>query len=552
MNGEARYTLGLDYGTLSARAALVDVSDGTERATRSAPYPHGVMERALPDGTPLARDWALQHPADYLQVLEQIVPPLLREAGIAPGQVIGIGIDFTASTVLPVKADGTPLCLLEAYRGHPHAYCKLWKHHAAQPQARRMEAIARERKEPFLDDYGGRISSEWLLPKLWQVLEEAPELYGAMDAFVEAADWLAYQLTGVLARNSCCAGYKACYNKRRGYPSKAYFRALDPRLETVVEDKLAGPVVPSGSRVGGLTAGMAQRLGLREGIPVAAPIVDAHVGVIAAGVDRPGILLGILGTSACFMLLSEKEIQVKGICGVVEDGIVPGYLGYEAGLTGMGDVYAWVADRVAGPRECEAARAEGLSLHAYLTRQAAAQRPGQHGLLALDWLNGNRSVLVDAELSGLLLGLTLQTTAADIYRAMLEATAFATRMILESFRESGIDIDALWVTGGISRKNPLAMQILSDVLDMPVRVVDAEEGGALGSAIFAAAAAGAYPSLQAAMRAMGRTRGETVRPLPAHVPAYDALYAEYVQLHDYFGRGGNDVMKRLLARKGQA
>ena len=544
-----QYAIGVDFGTLSGRAALVDITNGQEIATAMYDYPHGVMDKCLPTGRQLPANWALQHPQDYLDVLTHTIPAVLQKAGVDSKQVAGLGIDFTASTVMPILKDGTPLCFLPQYENEPHAYVKLWKHHAAQDQASRMTETAKRREESFLNHYGGKISSEWAFPKLMQLLEEAPEIYGAMDAWIEAADWLTFLLTGTQTRNACCAGYKACYHMRMGYPSSSYFAALDKRLETVVQDKMNAPVLPSGAKAGFLTPVMADKLRLPAGTAVSVPVIDAHVCVPAAGIDGPGKMLGILGTSACYMLLSHEEMQVPGICGMVEDGIVPDYLGYEAGLSCMGDHFAWAAEHCVTEADREKARAAGMGLHAYLTEQARNLQPGQSGLLALDWWNGNRSTLVDVRLTGLLLGLTLHTTSAEIYRALLEATAFGTRMIVENFREHGIPVEEFYATGGISKKNSLAMQIYADVLHMPVKVVDTSEGGALGSAIFAAVAAGLYSSVKEATHVMGRPCAAIYTPCDSNTPVYDMLYAEYARLYDFFGRGENDVMKRLLTIK---
>lgn len=544
-----KYAIGIDYGTLSGRAVLVNTTDGRELASAVYPYPHGVMERELPDGTPLGIDWALQHPQDYLDVLYHTVPEVIRQAGVSPRDVIGIGTDFTACTVLPVKKDGTPLSFMKEFSANPHAWVKLWKHHAAQDEANRLNEVAEKRGEKWLANYGGKVSSEWAFPKLWQVLNEAPDIYDAMDLWVEAGDWIVWQLTGALTRNSCAAGYKALYNKRAGFPEPSFFAALDPKLEHVIDDKFAGDVVPIGSAAGGLTVAMAGRLGLEPNTPVAVGNVDAHVCVPAVGIDRTGKMLAIVGTSTCHMVLDTKEVQVPGMCGVVEDGILPGFAGYEAGQSCVGDHFAWLTDKYISKQHEDEAKSRGLTIHEYLTEKASEQKPGQSGLLALDWWNGNRSVLVDVDLTGMMLGFTLQTEPWEMYRALIEATAYGTRMIVENFRENGIAVDAFVASGGISHKNELMMQIYADVLNMPVQVAGAAQGPALGSAIFGAVAAGAkaggYDDVFAAARAMGKAENRVYTPNPTAVPVYDKLFAEYRVLHDYFGRGENDVMKRI-------
>jgi L-ribulokinase len=550
-----RYVIGVDYGTLSGRAVLVEAATGRELASAVHEYAHGVMDTSLPGGARLPQDWALQHPQDYLDVLAHTIPAVLREAGVAAEEVIGIGTDFTACTVLPVKTDGTPLCFLPEFADNPHAYVKLWKHHAAQGQANRLNAIAAERGERWLANYGGKISSEWMIPKLWQIVEEAPEIYDAMDRFIEAADWIIWQLTGRETRNSCTAGYKAMWNKGTGYPSPDFFRALSPRMEHVVAEKFAGPILPLGGRAGEVTPQAAALTGLLPGTPVAVGNVDAHVCVPAVGIDGPGKMLAIMGTSTCHMMMGERELQVPGICGVVEDGILPGFYGYEAGQSCVGDHFAWFLQNCLPASYEEEAQRQGKGLHLFLREKAERLQPGESGLLALDWWNGNRSVLVDVDLTGMLLGMTLQTKPEEIYRALIEATAYGTRMIIENYRENGIPVEEFYASGGISQKDPLTMQIYADVIDMPIKIAGSHQGPALGSAIFGAVAAGAaaggYDSVFDAARAMGSVKNTVYRPIPAHVEAYNALFAEYRRLHDYFGRGENDVMKRLKLRRAQ-
>ncbi|MBQ7786000.1 MAG: ribulokinase [Clostridia bacterium] len=547
-----QYVIGVDFGTLSGRASLVDTKDGRILASAVYDYPHAVMDAALPDGTPLQADWALQHPQDYLDVLDHTIPTILRESGVSAAQVAAIALDVTSSTVMPVLEDGTPLCMLDAYKDHPHAYVKLWKHHAAQDKANIMTRIAQERNEPWLSRYGGKISSEWSFPKLWQVLDEAPEIYDAMYGWAEAADWIVWQLCGKWVQNSCSAGYKCFYSKENGYPDEEYFAALDERLRRVVRDKLSAPVYPIGSRAGSLTKAMADRLGLMPGIAVAVGNVDAHACVPAAGVTRPGQLLAIIGTSTCHMALSAERRDVPGICGIVEDGILPGCWGYESGQTCVGDHFAWMTAQLVSAKEQKEAEKLGLSVHEYLTRLAAQYAPGESGLLALDWWNGNRSILSDADLTGMILGMTLRTKPEEIYRALIEATAYGMRMVTENYRAHGVNVDEVFALGGISQKNPLAMQIYADVLGMPVRVVDCAQGGALGSAIMAAVACGIHADAQTAIRAMAAPVLKIYHPIPEHAQVYNALFAEYARLHDYFGRGENDVMKRLKSISRQA
>lgn len=550
-----KYTIGVDYGTLSGRAVLVNAKTGEEIATAVCNYSHAVMDKALPDGTPLGQDWALQHPTDYLEVLSSTIPAVLRESGVSPDDVIGVGTDFTACTVMPVKADGTPLCFLPQYKSRPNAYPKLWKHHAAQDMANRLNEIAASRGEAWLQNYGGKISSEWEVPKIMQVLNEDPDIYEAMDRWVEAADWIVWQLCGRETRNSCTAGYKGIWNKGTGYPSEDFFAALDPRLTHFVAEKLTPTVIPLGRRAGSITAIAASLTGLREGTAVSVGNVDAHVCVPAVGIDGAGKLLAIMGTSTCHILMGCEERQVPGMCGVVADGVMPGFFGYEAGQSCVGDHFAWFIDNCLPASYYEEAQARNVNIHRFLREKAEAQKPGESGLLALDWWNGNRSVLVDVDLTGMLIGMTLQTKPEEIYRALIEATAYGSRMIVENFRENGVPVEEFVASGGISQKDPMTMQIYADIVKMPVKIADSAQGPALGSAIFGAVAAGAeaggYDDVFEAARNMGRIKDTVYMPIPENVAVYDRLFAEYKELHDYFGRGANDVMKRLKALKAE-
>ena len=545
----AKYSIGVDYGTLSGRALIVNNETGEELSSAVYEYPHSVMSECLPSGKKLGFDWALQHPQDYLDVLYNTIPAVLKESGVSKDDVVGIGLDFTACTILPAKKDGTPLCFLEEYKDEPHAYVKLWKHHAAQHLANKLNVIAEERNEPWLKNYGGKISSEWAIPKIWQVLDEAPEIYDAADTFIEAADWVVWQLSGKENRNSCCAGYKEMWNKKTGYPSKDFFKALDPRLENVIEDKLSTDISPMGSKAGDLTEAMAEKLGLNAGTAIATAIIDAHVFVPAAGIAEAGKMLAIMGTSTCHMLLGNEEKQVKGMCGVVEDGILPGFFGYEAGQSCVGDHFQWFIENCLPASYYEDAKAKGMNIHKYLREKAEKYKPGESGLVALDWWNGNRSCLVDVDLTGMILGMTLLTKPEEIYRALIEATAYGTRMIIETFREYGVEVNEFYAAGGIAKKDPMTMQIYSDILNLPIKIAGSDQGGALGSAIFGSVAAGkangGYDDVFSAASKLGKVLDTKYEPNPEAVKVYDKLYAEYKILHDYFGRGANDVMKRL-------
>ncbi|MBN2005196.1 MAG: ribulokinase [Anaerolineae bacterium] len=551
-----RYAIGVDYGTESGRALLVNVATGEEVATAVHPYGDGVIDEHLPGSDkPLPPDFALQNPQDYIEVLKQTIPAVLKASNVDPEDVIGVGTDFTACTMLPTDIVGVPLCMMPQWRNNPYAWVKIWKHHAAQPEANRLNDVARQRGETWLNLYGGKISSEWLIPKIWETLNKAPDVYDAADRYLEAADWIVLQLTGQERRNACTAGYKAIWNKQAGYPSDDFFAALDPRLRNVVDEKLSRDIHPLGRRAGQLTQEMAALTGLKPGIAVPVGNVDAHVAVPASTVVEPGRLVAIMGTSTCIMVVGEEERVVEGMCGVVEDGIIPGFFGFEAGQSCVGDHFAWFTDNCVPPAYQEEAAKRGLNVHQLLEEKAAQQRPGEHGLLALDWWNGNRSILVDVDLTGLLLGATLATKAEDSYRALIESTAYGMRVIIEAFVANGVPVNEIVACGGLPGRNRLLMQIYADVTGREIKVAGTAQSGALGSAMFAAVAAGkqagGHDSIFEAAKAMAHLQDVVYKPIPAHKAIYDQLYAEYIKLHDYFGRGTNDVMKRLKSLRQQ-
>jgi L-ribulokinase len=540
----AEYVVGVDFGTLSGRAVVVRVSDGAELADAVVEYAHGVLDDALPDGTGLAADWALQVPEDYREVLRVAVPKAVQDAGVAPNEVVGIATDFTACTMVPTLEDGTPLNEVPGLEDRPHAYVKLWKHHAAQPQADRINRVAEERDEAWLGRYGGLISSEWEFAKGLQIFEEDREVYDRMEHWVEAADWIVWQLCGSYVRNACSAGYKGILQEGH-YPSPEFMEDLAEGFGGFVKDKLEQPVGQLGDRAGGLSSEAARWTGLPEGIAVAVGNVDAHVTSAAVNALDPGQMVAIMGTSTCQVMNAEDLREVPGMCGVVDGGIVEGLFGYEAGQSGVGDIFAWFTENCVPESYTAAAREAGESVHEHLTRLAAAKAVGQHRLVALDWHSGNRSVLVDHQLSGLVVGLTLTTPPEDIYRALLESTAFGMRVIVEAFGAAGVPVEDLVVAGGLTR-NTFLMQIYSDVLRMSLSVAGSAQAPALGSAIHAAAAAGCYPDVPAAAAAMGRVDRDAYLPDEQRAAAYDELFAIYQELHDHFGRE-TSLMRRLKA-----
>ncbi len=548
-----KYAVGIDYGTLSARTLLLNLRTGEETAVSEYAYPSGVMEESLPCGRKLGIDWALQNPNEYVDAACATIQEILENSGVSPENIIGIGIDFTSCTILPVKKDGTPMCNIEKYKEEPHAYVKLWKHHAAQYCADILNETAERMGEDWLRLYGGKISSEWLVPKAMQIAKEAPEIYDECDRIIEGGDWIVWRLCGQEARSACNAGYKALWHHELGYPSKEFFKALDPRLENIVEEKLSADIRPLGSCAGYLTREMAQKTGLMEGTPVAVGIIDAHASVPACKIDKAGKMLMIMGTSTCHMLLSDEEKGVEGTCGIVKDGILPGFYGYEAGQSCVGDHFSWFVENCVPHRYYLDAKEKGIDIHVYLTQKAEKLRVGESGLVALDWWNGVRSVLMDFDLSGLIVGLTLRTKPEEIYRALIEATAYGTRKIIEAFEEGGVPVRELYAAGGIASKNPMAMQIYADVCNKEIRISGSSQSGALGSAILGAVAAGkeksGFESVGEAVLKLGKLDETVYTPKKESAAVYETLYREYLKLHDYFGRGANDVMKTLKAIK---
>lgn len=540
------YVLGIDFGTLSGRAVVVDAATGEQLGTHVTEYPHGVMDTALTagDGRSLPPEFALQDPRDYVEVLRRSVPAAVGTAGVEASDIVGIGIDATSATVLLTDRHGTPLCEKPGFENDIHAYVKLWKHHGAQNQATRLVKIAEVRREPWLARYGGVLSSELLLPKVLEVFEMAPQTYAAADVVVDLVDWLTWRLTGTLTAAAGDSGYKRMLQDG-SYPSREYLEAVRPGFGSVYEDRMDYPVIPLGGRVGGLTAEFAELMGLPEGISVAAGNIDAHVVVAGANAVRPGQLTAILGTSSCYVLNDRQYHDCPGVFGIVDGGAVDGSWGFEAGQTAVGDIFAWFVDHCVPAEYEREAAARGLSAHELLVEKASGQEIGEHGLVALDWHNGNRSILADARLSGLVLGQTLATRPEDVYRALLEATAFGCRVIIENFEEHGIGVDEIVAAGGLLR-NTTYMQLLADITRRPISLSLAEQTGALGAAVFAAVAAGVHPDVFVAADAMASVERNAYVPRETVSEQYDALYDIYKELHDLFGRyNGVSPMHRL-------
>jgi L-ribulokinase len=528
------FTLGVDFGTNSVRALVVRCSDGAEFGSRVVDYPSGAQGVLLdPKDGLLAR----QHPGDFLFGLEESITGALAEAGrkpdFDPSKVLGIGLDSTGSSPIPVDAQNRPLALSDRWRANLDAQCWLWKDHTGWREAARITELCAKLRPQYIAKCGGVYSSEWFWAKLWHCLNVAPETFNSAFSWVELADWAPSVLAGVadprlVKRGVCAAGHKALYSDDwGGLPDKEFLTALDPRLADL-RDRLYEKAYDATEPAGFLCSDWATRLGLAAGIPIAIGEFDVHYGAIGCGV-REGTLVKVIGTSTCdcAVVSVEKPIaDIPGICGIVKGAILPGFFGIEAGQSAVGDIFKWWVEVVLGG---------DAALHAELTAEAARQRPGQAGLLALDWNNGNRTILVDQRLTGLLLGQDLYTTRADIYRALIEATAFGARAIIERIQEYGVRTDQVVCTGGIAEKNPLLMQIYADVTGCVMQVAGSSQTCALGSAIAAAVLAGAHPDFAGAEAAMTSLRPESYQPVAENRAVYDELYALYRELHDSFG-----------------
>ena len=546
--------IGIDFGTLSVRAVAFNKENGEEIAQAVYDYPHGCLDRSLPDGTPVGLNECFQDPHEYEDGLSYVVRSVLNDGRIDPEDVVSVGVDFTFCTVLPVDEKGTPLCYLDKYKSRPQAYVKMWKHHGAQKEADLINALAEERKESFLSWSGGKVSSEYLLPKIFETLNKDPEVFHEMAYFLEAGDWIVWKLTGHQKRNLSMAGYRGLY--RNGFPSRTFLKALDPQLEDLEDTVLKAEYIPAGSFAGVISPEGAELTGLKEGTIVAACQGDCYATVPASGVIENDAVVAVIGTSSVCMLQQDEEKNIPGSNGVVYSGMLEGKYGFEAGQCCVGDHFAWFTQNMVPEAYVEAAEEEGVSVFTYLQEKAAALKAGESGLIALDWWNGTRSLLMDGELTGMLLGCTLKTKPEEIYRALVEATAYGTRLILESFRENGLRIKRFAAAGGITYKDPFVMQTYADILNMDIEVASTTECGALGSAIYALKAAGSenggYDSYEEAVAHMVRPPRAVYHPDKENVPVYDRLFKEYRTLHDFFGRDEESPMKQLLKIKKEA
>lgn len=540
-----KYTVGVDFGTLSARALLLDTASGREVADFGVDYPHAVMDKTLPDGTPLPQGFALQHPSDYIYALSGAVKGVLEKGGVSPNEVAAFGFDFTACTVIATDENGTPLCLDKRFENNPHAYVKLWKHIGAVSQGERITGIARARKEKFLLRYGDKVSAEWFFPKVLETLECAPEVYENTATFSEAADWLTFKLTGNRVYSSAFAGFKSLWCREDGFPSPDFFEAVHPELKNIIGTKVSDTFTDIDGEAGVLNEEGAKITGLPVGIPVSVPQLDAHASIPGFGVTTSGKLLLVLGTSSVHMVLSDVRRDIKGICGYVSDSVIRGLVTYEAGQICCGDHFSWFVKNSVPESYSIQAREKGVSIYDLLNEKASGLRVGESGLVALDWFNGNRCVLSDSNLTGVIAGLTLRTTPEEIYRALVEATAFGTRVILENYEKGGIPITDIIAGGGIAVKSPFVAQLYADVIGKPITVAQSTQSAALGSAMYAACSAGIFDDLTDASKTCVSPSEKIYTPIPENVSAYNKLYNEFLILHDIFGIKNKEIMRRL-------
>ena len=549
-----KYVIGCDFGTLSMRAILVGVEDGNILSEQVLNYRHGVITEKLPEsGVPLrGPDWALQHPDDYLEALYTNIPALLNATGVNAEDIIAIGVDFTTCTVVPLAPDGEPLCKQPAFANRPHAWVKLWKNHTAHKEAEDITAYVEKTGSNLLDYYGGRTSSEFFFPKIWEILRKDEEVYHSADTFLEAGDFVVYKLCGNMVRSGVLAAAKGFHdNSAMAFPSPEFFRGLDPRLENIVTEKKLQGVVQVGSPAGTLTKAMAERLGLTTDTVVCSAHADAACTLPGAGIVEPHVMTYVMGTSTCHMMMTETFKKMPGACAVYYEGILPGYYCYEAGQSAVGDIFDWFCKQYLPPSYMEEARERGINIMQLMDEKAGKLAIGESGLIALDWMNGNRSILQDANLTGLIMGLTLATKPEEIFRALLEATGFGTRVIMDQFDACGLRIDKIFACGGLAQKSSVLMQIYSDIMGKPIQVSAVKQTSAMASALFASVAAGAekggHSDYRTAVKAMIPPPTVTYTPIAENTEKYAALYKIYRQMHDFMAQEENNPMKALRA-----
>ena len=540
MSDNQRFVIGVDFGTLSARSVIINVRNGALISSFESNYDHGIIHSILPHGKILLPpDWCLQDPNDYIKALETVVCHVVKESHIPKEKIIGLSIDFTSCTILPVNKKGVPLCNIEQFKSRPHAYAKLWKHHAAQPYADEINQKLKTFPNSVNAFYGDQISAELLLPKVLQIIREDPELFTNIDNICEAGDWICRILTGNLKKSISMAGYKGMYFNELGFPDEDFFERIEVRLKNCMSSILRGKISRLSEPFGTLNEEWANRLGLCSGMPIGCPVIDSHAGIAGSGIFREGQMMIAIGTSSVQACLSLQPCASKGIVGTIRDTVVPGYYLWESGLPAVGDALTSFARLTCGQP----------SSFLELTDEAQKLSVGESGLISLDWWNGNKTPFINSSLSGLIVGLRLDTTRGEIFRSLIEATAFGTRNILEHIEDNGSTIDEIIACGGITNKNPFIMQVYSDTLGKKIQVVQNEQTMAVGAAIYAAVAAGSklggYDSIEEAITMMARGGTTNYYPEPSRHKKYSELYKIYCRLSQHFGNEYAEIMAEL-------
>ena len=546
---KSKYSIGVDFGTESGRVVIVDIHSGETQGTHIVSYRHNVITEYLPmHSEKLPKGSALQHPQDYLDVLEEGIPSAIKKAQITPDQIIGLGIDFTSSTILPTDYNLTPLCFYQELAHSPHAWAKLWKHHNTKSQTEKIYRLALRRNEKWLRRLGYNVSEEWALPKIVEVFEKNREIYNNAAYFIEASDWIVSILTSTITRSNCSLGFKAFWDEEEGYPQD-FFMELDEEFGSTVLEKLQGQVRNVGTRAGSLTKWWAEKLDLPIGLPIATGIIDAHSALLGCGVHMPNTLLMVMGTSTCHLMLDSDFKEITGISGVVKDGIIPGLYAYEAGQSAVGDLFGAYVNEHIPPSYYREAERSGISIFELLEEKASNLLPGEHGMLALDWHNGNRSILSGSDLAGVLVGLTIHTKPEEIYRAYLESTAFGAKTIMNTYQECGMQINEVVASGGLPKRNPLMMQIYADVLNKSIHVSQTDQAPAIGAAILGAVSAGiengGHRTIGCAIQHMAQPIKFVYYPIKENVLVYQTLFNFYEKMCNYFGSQEVQMMKTL-------
>ncbi|WP_039068118.1 ribulokinase [Staphylococcus shinii] len=527
------YSIGIDYGTASGRVFLVDTSNGDIISTYIKEYQHGTISESL-NGKPLPHNYFLQHAEDYTSILEEGVKHVLAESNVSSDSVIGIGVDFTSCTIVFLDEDFKPLHLNPALKDNPHSYVKLWKHHGAQDEATQMKKVSDEINPSWLDYYGHSVNSEWMIPKILEVKHKAPEILKQTAYIMEAGDYLVSLLTDKNIRSNCGIGFKGFYNEDDGF-NYDFFEAVDPELPAIVKNKCEAPVVPIGESAGNLSEYYQQLWGLSVNVQISPYIIDAHSGVLGVGAIEQGEFTPVIGTSTCHLMLDPKQEPIPAITGSVKDAIIPGLYAYEAGQAAVGDLFNYSAE-LAPKAIADQAEQQGISIFEYLEQLASEIPIDEQHVTVLDWHNGNRSILSDSHLTGSIFGLTLQTPFEMIHRAHIESTAFGTKMIMQQFENNNIPVHTVYAAGGIPIKSELLVDIYVNVLNKEIVVIDSSNATALGAAMLAANAGGAYATLKEAVQQMKQPIYYRKQPEPEKVKKYEILFQRYKSLHDLLGK----------------